>query len=1176
MPSLSALEKFKSSFLNIGNQASELAAKGIPFDDLEMPESEPELMSDLAGDGSSGLKNENETPQQEPDIFPFEEVAASSPTQSEPPVSLDGDLDFSAFLAAAPGVGGLEPEPGPDAFSITDFDESPPTEDSGQDAEEQTADTDDFYISPEIAEAEELFAEDFYSQEGLQPETDAPGFFEENVAEADGSLGIEGLDDFALPEMPETAEAAEDFNFDDFNVPDFSAESETENAAEAGGDLDIEGLDDFALPEMPDAAEAAEDFNFDDFSVPDFSAEGETENAAEAGGDLDIEGLDDFALPEMPDTAEAAEDFNFDDFSVPDFSAESGAEDTAESGGDLDIEGLDDFALPEITDTAEDAEDFNFDDFNVPDFSMESGTEDAAEAGEGLDNFSLPEMSDATEAEAGDSDFEYEIPPEAWEEDSSLSGETADDVNDLFGSFDPSEKIASDTIPSVSASDENDFDGLSFPELDKVPGLSAALKESPVMAKGKTSSGLPNGRGWTKPTAPMEELETIELTDSELDKLQNTLSSYPLNLRIACQEIISEQIVNPMQMAQLLRMLVRDAHPKATASLAGEILGKTITIPKSFEKKTGAELEEEQSTFAYIFVHNFLPILRLFLVIAVTAGCLFYLIYTFVYRPMRADSIYRAGLERIYAGEYQRAVERFWEAFAIHPRRNWFFTYAEAFIEQRQFAFAARKYEALLTHFPRDRRGVLDFAAMETNFRRNYARADELLRRNLLDFNPNDIEALLALGDNNLAWGEIEPGRLADARFAFARVLDLAGWTPPVVERMLRYFIRTDNLREVNSLRQWFDADPRRRPLSAVTMAELGGYLLDKQLEETRGVPDFHIGQIESVLPLLLNAYRADPSLPEAHYHLARYFHSLRHFHEERIVLQRAVEAFNNAPEESIRRIRFRIDTHRRFADALIRDREFIPAEENLIRGIGLYQNAIARGLIQPSPYFGRLFAGLGDLEYFAKTGDMEAALRNYRQAEAHGWAPPEMLYRMGAAYYQLEDWGNALERLFAASADLPLNRRVLFALGNASFKQGNFFAAQGYYNRLLDILEVQRARLPMLLPNDRPDFLELAERLMMAQNNAGAAYEMLAAQTGNPAFRNRSMVLYSQSQLAWDSFTRDPRTMVRSGATPLPFLNMRNALHPQADIEPQIFIRIDRDAMENSFWEELVPIVWD
>ena len=390
---------------------------------------------------------------------------------------------------------------------------------------------------------------------------------------------------------------------------------------------------------------------------------------------------------------------------------------------------------------------------------------------------------------------------------------------------------------------------------------------------------------------------------------------------------------------------------------------------------------------------------------------------------------------------------------------------------------------------------------------------------------------------------------------------------------MMMYFIRTDNLGEVNALRRWFDEDPKRQ-LTPVGLAELGGYLLDKQLEETRGVPNEHLVEIYNIRDLLLEAVFADTWAPEPHYHLARYYRNFDNLHEERVTLELAIRAFDNAREESVRRLRYRIDTHQRLADNLIRSREFVPAEEHLTRGINLFENAIERRLMSPSPNLGRLYAGLGDLEYFVKF-DMETALHQYRRSQQLGWSPPEMRFRMGSAYYQLEEWGNALEHLFDAASDLPLNRRVLFALGNASIMQGNYFAAQGYYNRLLDILEDQRSRMPVLLPNDRPEFLETAERLMMAHNNTGVAHEMLAAQTGDRSHHTRAMAYYTESSSAWDTLTRDPLTMIRSGGTPLPFLNSRNTLQPQTDYEPQIFVRIDREALETSIWEEVSPLAW-
>ncbi|MDR0463815.1 MAG: tetratricopeptide repeat protein, partial [Treponema sp.] len=329
---------------------------------------------------------------------------------------------------------------------------------------------------------------------------------------------------------------------------------------------------------------------------------------------------------------------------------------------------------------------------------------------------------------------------------------------------------------------------------------------------------------------------------------------------------------------------------------------------------------------------------------------------------------------------------------------------------------------------------------------------------------------------------------------------------------------------------------------------------------------------------MLLQAVMEEPTLPEPHYHLARYYNNLNNTYEERKTLENAIRAFNLAKTESVRRRQYRVDTHYRYANLLINAKEFFPAEENVIKGIELYEDFVNRNLITVSPQLGQLYALSGDIEYFIKTGNMEAALNNYRTAERYGYSLPEIQYRMGSAYYQQEDWRNALEYLFKASSELPLNRRLLFALGNAAYQRGDYFAAQGYYNRLLDILENQRIRLPVLLPNDSAQFLETGERLMMARNNLGVVNEALADQTGNRQYRSDAMVMYIESARSWDAITRNPESMTRMRLTDSPgapsinlaYLNANNALRPNNAYNPQIFTRIDKDVLEPSMWETL------
>jgi tetratricopeptide (TPR) repeat protein len=236
--------------------------------------------------------------------------------------------------------------------------------------------------------------------------------------------------------------------------------------------------------------------------------------------------------------------------------------------------------------------------------------------------------------------------------------------------------------------------------------------------------------------------------------------------------------------------------------------------------------------------------------------------------------------------------------------------------------------------------------------------------------------------------------------------------------------------------------------------------------------------------------------------------------------------------------------------------------------------------LLTPSPEYGKLYADLGDLEFFVKDGDMQTALDYYNYSEQNGWAPPEIQYRMGAAHYQLRQWGPALERFFAAFREMPFNRRILYALGNVSYMRGNYFAAQGYYDRLLEILEDDRSRFPLITPTDDEDQLDIVERIMVAQNNLGVVLEALTERTGNTSYRARAQGLYSDSERAWDILTRNPTTMIRmrpSSDITAPsvnpaYLNVQNSLRPVPGYEHQFFLRIDKDVLEPSSWEDLAP----
>jgi tetratricopeptide (TPR) repeat protein len=967
------------------------------------------------------------------------------------------------------------------------------------------------------------------------PSPSASGPDDLGDAELESLPGLDDLDD-------EGAGLAPDFDFGDFSH-------------HADEDLSPLSIDD-ALPQ---------EFNdsFDELEEITGNNESEDSGAVSTPEDFDLGNFDNpFETSDTEDLAASA--------------APDGVSDDAPDGAPFDVS--DDAPFLDIEDSVPDIVD-------TSDIEYDDVLETVGDADEKpLEPVILPDLDgEAADAIAGAIALDGLIPEgeaPAVVDESAAPGKYSFDEFDLAGS--------DAAVQEKSASSE-------------FPGLDEFVIHGVDIPAGGTSADGPGAKADTG-NIPADSGE-IKLTEEDFSRLEETLQGYPLNLRVACEEAITRTETPPAQVSRLVKLLVRGGSARDAARLAGKILDKDIVIPRGYQKKTGEELEAEQASFTYVFVKKFLPILGLFLFIAGAVAGTVYLGWNFVYKPLKAETLYKTGIERIAAGEYERANERFNEAWRWKPVKGWFYTYAEAFRDARQYFYAEEKYDQLIAYTAmRNKRGipeeqgVLDYARMETDHLRNYEKADRLIRTHILDWNPDDSEGLLALGDVNMAWGDSnvefsddetgnnrDGGRYEAARQNYARHLDLYGWDDPVLERMLLYFIRADNLSEILPLQEYF-MSKKKLTIRPATLTELGAYLLDKQVEETRYVRDANVEKIEGVRDILLRSADADPLLPETHYHLARYYAMLDERSREQQYLDNASRLFDDARMESARRIRARIDTEQRVS-RLNRDRrEFFSAEERLIKSAEIYEDAVERRIFRPSPRFASIYADLGDLAYFTRfsddslPGSWQEAIAYYLRAEESGYSTTEMQYRLGSSYYHLSDFRRAEERFFQAATETPPNRRVLNALGNASFLRGSFSAAESCFSKLVSMLQASRLNIIDFRMDDVPEHRDLIERLMIAQNNLGAVYQALAERDGESRYRARALALYSEASRIWDNISRDPATFTRPGladfsipSVSLPYLNTANTLYPVPAAKPEIFINIDRDMLDPSPWDYLV-----
>jgi hypothetical protein len=740
-------------------------------------------------------------------------------------------------------------------------------------------------------------------------------------------------------------------------------------------------------------------------------------------------------------------------------------------------------------------------------------------------------------------------------------------------------EAASET-PSGSSAQEEGLGDLGLDEFafTEPGGQFAAAAEPAAAPTREPPPKRPARKAPAEETVPLPELGGVEteisLTQSQFDRLKRTLEALPRNLKMAVQEAIGDGRATGANLSKLVSLLVAGATAMEIAAIVRRITGKRITIPAGYEKRSGVAFEAERRTFAYALRENIFPLVRLFAVTVLVAALVGFLGYRLVYRPLSAAANYRLGYTHILGDRFTLANESFDRARRILHIRKWYYRYAEAFSDRRQYVLAEQKYDQLLQDFPGDRKGVLDYARMESTRLADFKKADELLKI-ILDKNQYDYDALLAAGDNNLQWAASESSRYETARLDYATLIDRYGTRDELLFRMLRYFIRTDNPQEIERLRLYFASRPGER-VDPEAYAELGGYLIDHR-------------QLDHAQDVLFRAEDVRPNLAEIHYNLARYYRLTQRPDDELLALHTTEKLLRPSDPLTPKRIAMEVDTHTRLGELFNLKGQYIDAEKELLDAIGVTEENQRNKLIGTGGIFGRPYADLGDLHYYI-IGDLDTARLLYQKAIDNQYVDPSLDYKIGFTQYAAADYVAALASLtrtedewgeprdpdapppIVPSGTQPVDDsekppvNLLYAIGNCFYERGDYFAAQGYYLRARDRLTSLRSALGTLTPQEKPEQRSLLETLVKVNNNLGVTLDMLAARTGDRNKRSEALVYLSDASETADTLTRTPDSRSTGGARNLPFLNERGILYPVSGFVPQISRDIPKD-LGTLFW---------
>lgn len=1147
----SAVDDDLSEITGIGGGKSDAADNSADAPSFEAPDLSSiinPIIPDTAADDGLGM----------PDLSMFMDEPEEEVVQESEPVEevvSVADMSFEALLNSA-GFDGSE-----------GAEEEPPVE-------EETS-TDDNYIeemaeeipdAAEVPEPEPVAPVDTTPGAALSLDEimGAPTKAAEPVPEPEPEPFADSFDE-SLDEIPEPAEsfdepsAAGETNFeplddlslpDDFDTPD-SSSAGTDFAASAGDDFD--SLGDLDLPD---------DFGSDTSFDTDSGSAGDFDSGADFGADTNFGGDTDFG---------GGTDFGSD----TDFAAGSDFDAGTDFGTDTDFAADTDFGTDTDTDFSSGSDSAAGDDsFSVPDFdsdNLDTPAFDSDAEAEALSDFSgLADMPDGFEqSEPMDLDAQTdEIPEYDLEED---SGEGFDDENAPVEVFDTSgmdddidfgiKETDSQLGGDFEMGDADEFamEGSDFEISGFTDVETAKLSHEQKPAKKAADLDVPDFSG----AKEGDELPPNTLSDAQYKQFLKNLAEYPLNVRLAFENLIVQDEFTDDAEFEIIEKILNKAPARQVAGLLEKMLDTSIPVPRDFEHRTAEEYEAYKKSISYQLRNRILPGMLVGIVMLFVLFGLFQFSKYCIYMPMQANSYYKQGYAFLEADEYPQSEIYFQKAAEYKKKKDWFFKYARGYRNKKQYQRAERMYKNILNHFNHDKEAGLEYARMEMDDLANYEAAEEIIKREVLDYHVNDNDATLLLGDVYLDWGtEKDPEKLDLAMEQYAHLIERNGITDLYESRLMRYYIRKDELSQVLYYKEKFTE--REKSLGGEDWTELSGYLLDKLYGNLAPSEEYLREKIEDVLKLLNRAIKLDGDNPVAYYNLGNYYVRTNDPAYVEASLQQAVEKFNDAPHLKRRDIYKYIDSYRLLGENYIKTMDVLRAQEEYSKGISIYTKEKEIAGFEGNEQIGHLYADLADINYFA-AADYDTALNNYEEGIALGYDNQKIRYRLGYIHYNSKDYGHALGEFMKAGEGIKKEQNLLLAMGNTLSLRSDDYAAEGYYEQLVsELSETIAENSGSIFPQTSVVDADLITTYLYATNNYGVSMYRLAKRTGDSSKNAQAIIQLQQSLKAWDSLTRDQKSLLRLDGSNLAQENIKYIVSPITEFEPSIYNVIPKTLTDN------------
>ncbi len=831
---------------------------------------------------------------------------------------------------------------------------------------------------------------------------------------------------------------------------------------------------------------------------------------------------------------------------------------------------------PEATMEAPGTDDSFSMDEPLPDINFDSdGSASTAESTETDNPFGendLPDFGDDTsvQQEGNESESAETEAPDSWDAGGiKLNGSETPDFpedDEPLETFDTTGMDVDFSEPgAVKESGEDPF-GFSAGEDDfEIPNFTdgAQAKKEGVSAAPNVSKpnfeGAMEGDGKNKPKNTF--------TDAEYKRFRKNLSEYPLNLRLAIEEMVVKNEFTDDKVFEILDKVQRKVPARQLASQLDKEMEIHVDVPRDFERRTADEYENYKQSLEYKIKNQIIPFAAMTAFAAVLIACIGFLFWTFIWNPMMADKHYKEGYADIQTNQYQNSEENFSLAVRRRPVKKWFYKYAEAYRDHRQYDRASNVYKAGLEIFKRDKKCGLDWADMEMNERYNFEEAERILLREVRDYHRGEPDVDMKIGDLYLAWADDgHPEKYAAAKGQYDLLVSSYQKSKQIktyLARQMRYYIHVDDLGKVLEYKNFFYPKDIK-VLEEQDLTELSGYLLDKRYGNLRPSEESLKSQVVDIRDLLDRALKKNSSNPDALYNMGRYLVRTGASDEAVSVLKATISAFRQKPVRSRKNNYTYIDTYRLLGEEYTERRSYIDAQSTYNDGIAIFEHENASGGFPGTEKIGKLYEDLGNINYFIN-GDMDAAIENYEKSVDNKNDSLAVRYKIGYIQYTDENYEDAWTS-FHNGNELTSGQDIhtLLALANTCVLRGLYNSAQGYYENLLKLLgsEIEKTGT-ILQPQSRSDHGDLAETYMKATNNLGVALSRISGQSGDSDANGKAIARFAESSHAWDSLTRNQETMIRRETNDLGKQNSTYVANPAYGYEPTIYTDIPKTIYE-------------